>query len=75
MGYGNQKGPQTPPPAQSNERLSRVKELAVTTAMQLVGMDLQQRAAGGLSTPKDLLNDFVKVYREVYDELTYLPED
>lgn len=74
MAYANQKGPQ-PPPVQSNERLSRVKELSVTTAMQLVGMDLQQRAAGGLTPAQDLLKKFITTYREVYDELTYLPED
>jgi hypothetical protein len=43
--------------------------------MQLVGMDLQQRAAGGLTPSQDLLKKFITTYREVYDELTYLPED
>jgi hypothetical protein len=70
MNYGNhQKG--NPPPPQTNERLSRVKELAVTTALQIVTMETQQVKGSG----KGIYEDFIDTYRALYKEFTAPAED
>lgn len=65
--------PQNKSAVPQNERLSRVKELSVTTALQLLAFEIQTRAVTDRQID-DPLKEFFAIYREVYDELTY-PED
>lgn len=53
-----------------NERLSRVKELSVTVALEIVKLEWQQASQAGETKSRDIYKEFIATYRDLYKELT-----